>query len=96
MEKPNLVGVPGAYDHEEDEMPTSTTEYIPYSERNGIKDPCLGGLLNYLERVMGWDIKLRIVEDLGEWFIHQENRDKFAICNTGENIHILCNLEWAN
>lgn len=33
-------------------MPTSTTEYIPYSERNGIKDPRLGGLLNYLERLL--------------------------------------------
>lgn len=30
--------------------------YIPYSKRHEIEDPDLAGLLDYIERVMGWDI----------------------------------------
>lgn len=33
------------------------TEYIPYSKRNGITDPFLASLFDYLERVAGWDIE---------------------------------------
>lgn len=38
------------------------TEYIPYSIRNNITDPDLAWLLDYLERVMGWEIKLEIFD----------------------------------
>jgi hypothetical protein len=32
------------------------TEYIKYSERHGIKDPFIAKLVDYIERVVGWDI----------------------------------------
>lgn len=32
-------------------------KYIPYSIRHNITDPNLAWLLDYLERVMGWDIR---------------------------------------
>jgi len=31
--------------------------YIPYSKRNNIEDTDLAWLLDYVERVMGWDIE---------------------------------------
>lgn len=34
-----------------------TEQYIPYSIRNNITDPDLAGLLDYLEREMGWKIE---------------------------------------
>lgn len=33
------------------------TEYIKYSERQGIKDPFLAKLVDHIERVVGWDIE---------------------------------------
>lgn len=33
------------------------SEYIPYSKRNGITDPFLAKLFDYLERVAGWEIQ---------------------------------------
>jgi hypothetical protein len=35
------------------------TEYIPYSTRHNITDKDLAGLLDYLERIMGWDIEMK-------------------------------------
>lgn len=57
MQQPNLAGVPGAFDHEEDERMSTTPEYIPYSKRNKIDDPFLAKLFDYLERVAGWEIQ---------------------------------------
>lgn len=39
--------------------------YIPYSQRHNITDSDLAGLLDYCERIMGWDIEyLEGMDDL--------------------------------
>lgn len=54
------------------------TTYIPYSTRNNITDPDLAWLLDYLERVMGWDI-----EFCDEWpngyLVYQDNISWYTI-----------------
>jgi len=37
----------------------NTMSYIHYSTRHNITDPDLAGLLDYLEREMGWDINFK-------------------------------------
>lgn len=45
--------------------------YTPYSLRHNITDPDLAGLLDFLEREMGWEIKLEVfdedIEEDSEW-----------------------------
>lgn len=36
---------------------TISAQYIPYSERHGVKDPFIANLVDHLERVVGWDIE---------------------------------------
>jgi len=33
------------------------SKYVPYSQRHNITDPDFGGLLDYIERVIWWDIE---------------------------------------
>lgn len=70
------------------------TKYIPYSKRNWITDPDLAWLLDYLERVQGWELRHDIVEDINQWHIFQENGDQFSIHDNGWVIHIICNQSW--
>lgn len=41
------------------------TIYTPYSKRHNIQNPELAGLLDYLEREMGWNIDF---QDAKEWW----------------------------
>ena len=40
-----------------------TSGYIPYSVEHNIEDPEIAGLLDYLEREMGWDILQEVKTD---------------------------------
>lgn len=44
------------------------TEYIPYATREQIKDESLHPILNYIERVLAWDIKFQYT-DSETWII---------------------------
>jgi len=46
----------------------NSIQYIPYSIRNNITDPDIAGLLDYLEREMGWEILFKTYSD-GAWDI---------------------------
>jgi hypothetical protein len=43
-------------------------EYIKYSIKNNVKDPQIGALFDYIERVAAWDINGKIYDD-GTWWI---------------------------
>lgn len=43
-------------------------EYIKYSIKNNVKDPQIGALFDYIERVAAWDIVGKIYDN-GTWWI---------------------------
>ena len=44
------------------------TVYIPYSVRENVRDERLHSILNYIERVIAWDIKFQYT-DTDNWII---------------------------
>lgn len=52
--------------------------YIPYSKRYEIADEKLGGLLDYLERVMGWDIRLSCTPNQTCWYINSNKKSNYT------------------
>lgn len=70
-------------------------KYIPYSIRHNITDKDLAWLLDYLERIMGWEIDYKnsfpYLEN--QWWIEQKN-GIFYIWNNGWSIHIYTWEQW--
>lgn len=54
------------------------SSYIPYSKRYEIADEKLGGLLDYLERVMAWDIRLSCTPNQTCWYINSNKKSNYT------------------
>ena len=69
--------------------------YTPYSVRNNIEDPELAWLLDYLEREMGWDIKMSIenldfdIKNILHTIIKKKNTIYYFHFNWVEEIQII-------
>ncbi len=73
------------------------TEYTPFSKRYNITDKDIGWLLDYIERVMGWDIEYTEHSTWGPlkmWWIRCW--PVFYIGNNGWIIHFYTWARWPN
>jgi len=74
----------------------SLEKYIPYSIRNNIKDPDLAGLLDYLEREIGWEISFQDCEKW--WAISWESNLVYVSARLDKNPKVFlrteCSWKW--
>ena len=66
------------------------TEYIPYATREQIKDESLHPILNYIERVLAWDIKFQYT-DSETWIIWSKDYEHIIVCERGIVNISMCN-----
>lgn len=70
--------------------------YTPYSQRHNITDPDLAGLLDYLEREMGWEIAFKDCEKW--WGISYESNLIYVSNRVDKNPKVFlrteCSWKW--
>lgn len=53
--------------------------YIPYATRENVQDEKLHPILNYIERVLAWDVLFDYISK-DDWLIYDEDDNNFISC----------------